>query len=87
VQPVHPTSGALPLRASPPRPLPTGVSLRVPPGPLRVVAIFCDDAPPLEAFWATLGEHAAKAGGDPKKMGPLGLASCRDRSVLVEAGK
>lgn len=84
VVPYHPVAGGTaPIRGGPAAKLPSTIGLTAPPGALRLVALFCDEAPPVEPFWALLEERRRAAGGDPRKMEPLGLESCRDRSLLL----
>ncbi len=49
----------------------------------RFVAVACDIRPPLEPVWATIAERLAEVGGDPAKLPPLALESCRDAQRLV----
>ncbi len=59
------------------------VTLPPRPGPVRFLAVACDVRPPLEPLWATIAERLRDVGGDPAKLPPLGLESCRDAQRLV----
>lgn len=84
VLPLVPSSRE-PLELAPGEELAVQESVTLPGGTtsVRLVAVACDIRPPLEPIWATIAERLAEVGGDPAKLPPLALVSCRDAQRLV----